>query len=353
LKSRGFEVHTASSANEVKEHLKRRAAAALAAALSVCGSPVKATSSGTQLIVAYNNFGVAGNVPVTVTSQSTQTQATFPANAFTGSGTLSNGFNPEGSSLDFNYFVTQYSYDGLGDLLQVTQKGDPSVTDSSQWRVRNFTYDTLGRLLTATNPESGTISYSYDAVGDLLQKISPAPNQTGTATQTVSYCYNDPRHRITGKGYGAQSCPLATPVVSYTYDSAPNAKGKLISLTDQSGTANYTYDILGRMTAETRSIAGVPKSTGYTYNLNGSVKTLTYPSNRVVTFTPDSPGRLVSAVDGNGTNYVTSASYNPDGSVKSLLNGSTPPLNQSFQYTPRLQMCRISFNFWNIANFMH
>jgi RHS repeat-associated protein len=61
-----------------------------------------------------------------------------------------------------------------------------------------------------------------------------------------------------------------------------------------------------------------------------------------VTYTPDSAGRLVSAADGNGTNYVTSASYNPDGSLKNLLNGSTPALNQSFQYTPRLQMCRIT-----------
>ena len=69
---------------------------------------------------------------------------------------------------------------------------------------------------------------------------------------------------------------------------------------------------------------------------------MTYPSNRVVTYTPDSAGRLVSAVDGNGTNYVTSASYNPDGSLKSLLNGSTPALNQNFQYTPRLQLCRIT-----------
>jgi RHS repeat-associated protein len=56
----------------------------------------------------------------------------------------------------------------------------------------------------------------------------------------------------------------------------------------------------------------------------------------------DSAGRLVSAVDGNGTNYVSSASYNPDGSLKALLNGSTPALNQSFQYTPRLQLCRIT-----------
>ena len=62
----------------------------------------------------------------------------------------------------------------------------------------------------------------------------------------------------------------------------------------------------------------------------------------MVTYTPDSAGRLVSAVDGNGTSYVTSASYNPDGSLKSLLNGSTPSAEPDFQYTPRLQLCRIT-----------
>ena len=128
----------------------------------------------------------------------------------------------------------------------------------------------------------------------------------------MSYCY-DALHRITGKGYGAQSCPLATPVVTYAYDSGTNAIGKLTSLTDQAGTASYTYDVLGRLTAETRTIAGVSKSTGYTYNLNGSVKTLTYPSGRVVTYTPDSAGRLTSAVDGNGTQYVSSATYYASG----------------------------------------
>ena len=83
-------------------------------------------------------------------------------------------------------------------------------------------------------------------------------------------------------------------------------------------------------------------STSYTYNLDGSVKTLTYPSGRVVTYTPNSASRLISAVDGNGTNYVTSANYNPDGSLKGLVNGSIPALTSSFQYTPRLQLCRIT-----------
>jgi RHS repeat-associated protein len=248
-------------------------------------------------------------------------------------------------------YRTLYTYDALGNLTCVEQHGDattgtgcsaaPTSDATSPWRVRRFTYDSLSRLLTAKNPESGTISYTYDNDGNLLQKTSPAPNQTGTATQTVSYCY-DELHRVTGRGYGALSCPLATPVVSYVYDSGANAKGKLTSLTDQAGIATYAYDILGRLATETRPIAGISKSTSYTYNLDGSIKTLTYPSGRVVTYTPDSAGRLVSAIDGNGTQYVTSASYNPDGSLKTVLNGSTPGLSQNLQYTPRLQLCRIT-----------
>jgi RHS repeat-associated protein len=243
-------------------------------------------------------------------------------------------------------YETDYQYDVLGNLLRVDQKGS-APADSTQWRTRLFTYNSLSQLLTANNPESGTITYSYDADGELLSKTSPAPNPNPPLpTQTVSYCY-DELHRVTKRDYSPHTysppaCPITTPIVSYAYDSGTNANGHLTSLTDQAGTATYAYEILGRLASETRTIAGVSKTTAYTYHLGGSVKTLTYPSNRVVTFTPDSAGRLVSAVDGNGTSYVTSASYNPDGSLKGLLNGSTPVLNHSFQYNPRFQLCRIT-----------
>jgi YD repeat-containing protein len=148
--------------------------------------------------------------------------------------------------------------------------------------VRRFTYDSLSRLLTAKNPESGTISYAYDNDGNLLQKISPAPNQTGTATQTISYCY-DALHRVTGKAYGALSCPLSSAVMSYAYDSGSNAIGKLTQMIDQAGTVTYSYDILGRLTSETRTLTGannaaISKTLSYDYNLDGSLKTLHYPS---------------------------------------------------------------------------
>jgi YD repeat-containing protein len=83
-------------------------------------------------------------------------------------------------------YETGYQYDVLGNLLRVDQKGSAS-TDSSQWRTRLFTYDSLSRLLTASNPESGTITYFYDANGNLLQKAMAAPNQSvPTNTHTIS-----------------------------------------------------------------------------------------------------------------------------------------------------------------------
>jgi RHS repeat-associated protein len=240
-------------------------------------------------------------------------------------------------------YETDYQYDVLGNLLRVDQKGS-APTDSSQWRTRLFTYNSLSQLLTATNPESGTITYLYDNDGELLQKTSPAPNQTGSLTQTISYCY-DALHRITGKAYGALSCPLTSPVVSYAYDSGTNAKGHLTSMTDQAGNATYSYDILGRVAAETRTLTGannasVAKSLSYDYNLDGSLKALHYPSGAIITYTPDAAGRTVSAVDtANSINYATGATYGPDSALTGFISGT---VTNSFSYNKRLQPLTMS-----------
>src|SRR5258708_39407777 len=134
--------------------------------------------------MAWNSVGDAGNVAVSCSS-ATQSSS-FSSASFTcpASTSLTGGTNPEGISLDYNFFVTLYTYDTLGNLLTVTQKGDPAVNTQSQGRVRTFTYNSLSQLLTATNPESGTITYTYDNNGNLLTKTSPAPNQTRHATPT-------------------------------------------------------------------------------------------------------------------------------------------------------------------------
>jgi YD repeat-containing protein len=57
-------------------------------------------------------------------------------------------------------YQTSYSYDVLDDLTQVSQG----------LQTRTLVYNSLKQLTSGTSPESGTVSYPYDANGDLTQK---------------------------------------------------------------------------------------------------------------------------------------------------------------------------------------
>jgi YD repeat-containing protein len=316
-----------------------------ATGLSRAGSPVTASAPGSSITILAASVGVAGDLSVVCSSSTSQTTY-FSSPSFTCPGVaLSGGKDPSGPSLDHNVFVTQYTYDTLGNLTQITQKGDPAVTPSSQWRIRNFAYNSLSQLLTATNPESGTITYSYDLDGNLLQKTSPAPNQTGTATQTISYCY-DALHRVIGKAYGAFSCPLTSPVVSYTYDAGAGGVGHLTSLTDQAGSAHYAYDLMGHLTAENRTISGQSKNLSYGYDQAGFLTSMIYPSGATLSYTPDAAGHAVSAIDtASNIRYVTGASYGPDGSITGFVSGNSASfagITNTFSYNKRLQPVTMS-----------
>jgi RHS repeat-associated protein len=319
------------------------------ASLVNAGPYANASALGGTVSLTGKTSGPAGGYSLSASYTWNTTSFAQPSFTTSADASLSNiGNSP---------YVTLYAYDALGNLLRVDQKGT-APTDSTQWRSRTFTYDSLSRLLTATNPESGTITYLYDADGELLMKASPAPNPNPVPpTQPVSYCY-DELHRVTKRDYqfhvfSPPACPITTPVVTYTYDSGTNAKGHLTSLTDQAGTASYSYDILGRLTTETRTLTGannaaIPKSLSYDYNLDGSLKTLHYPSGAAVTYAPDSAGRVLSAIDsGSGINYVTGATYGPDSTLTGFVSGNSGTfagITSAFSYNKRLQPVAMSAN---------
>ncbi|MDR3573594.1 MAG: RHS repeat-associated core domain-containing protein, partial [Anaerolineaceae bacterium] len=168
---------------------------------------------------------------------------------------------------------TDYVYNALDNLLSVAQCSGSCPSTGTVGR--SFTYDSLSRLVTATNPESGTVTYNYDANGNLSSKTSPAVNAT-SGTQTIGYCY-DALNRMTYKFYsGSFSCTNSTGyAASYAYDTSTiSGAGNVVGrLTDEQqyigGTlvaerSPYQFTATGQLTREQQAPYS-PNSTSYQF----------------------------------------------------------------------------------------
>lgn len=250
-------------------------------------------------------------------------------------------------------YITSYFYDALGDLVSVVQNGS---------RQRNFAYDFLSRLTSATNPESGTVTYTYDANGNLGTRTSPAPNQTGSATVTASYAY-DALHRLKQRTYSDTTAPVylqydATTIWGWTLN---NTVGRLIAATSPTmgpgpgGTAeNFSYDAMGRITQNglcTPVNCGTGSfATNYAYNLAGNLTSFSNGMGVTLTQTIDAAGRLSKLTSSwndaqhPGTLFTAdpSTGYSPGGVLRKAALGNG--LTITNMYNNRLQPCRLNLN---------
>jgi len=248
--------------------------------------------------------------------------------------------NPTTGSVSTGAYYTYYTYDVLGNLTNVNQQGDGSQAA----RNRSFTYDSLSRLLDATNPETGRICYGtvsgttcnrdgYDADGNLLYRTDARGLRT-------TYSGYDGLHRLGSKSYSD-----ATPVVAYFYDQSSyngltivNGIGRRTGMSDGSGQTAWSYDAMGRAKNQRQTIAGATHSIGYNYDLAGSLSSIVYPSGRTVQYSTSAAGRVLSIVDAANisyNNYVTNAHYAPPGEVTSATHGWG--ITESNTFNNRLQ----------------
>jgi RHS repeat-associated protein len=216
-------------------------------------------------------------------------------------------------------YETDYQYDALGNLLRVDQKGS-APGDSTQWRTRLFTYDSLSQLLSAQNPESGTITYQYDNAGNMIYKGDPRGSH-------ITYAY-DQLHRLILK----TPSDGTTPIVNYTYDQTSvwghtltNGIGRMTSESVFTNwgqpyiqAALFGYDALGHMTNEWDCLPSTcPSSITYpisaAYNPAGEMTSLTYPDGQVINYSYDVAAHALSAIGADNTNYVYNATYYPNG----------------------------------------
>lgn len=106
----------------------------------------------------------------------------------------------------------------------------------------------------------------------------------------------------------------------YTYDNCVNGKGRVCSMADVSGTTSYEYSKKGQITKETKIIDGVTYVTQYTYDQIGNLKTMTYPSGRLISYNYAN-GRATSILN-NAETLATNISYRPFGGMSSITYGN-------------------------------
>jgi RHS repeat-associated protein len=221
-------------------------------------------------------------------------------------------------------YWTKYTYDALNNLLSVSQNAQGSYPQS-----RGFTRDGLGRLLSESNPETGTASYTYDTdgtcgtyKGDLVKKVDAVGNVT-------CFAY-DQLHRLTGETYPSGSYASVTPSKTFVYDTLAS------SFTCTGTTTNYPSGRLaeaytGSSSSKTTDIAycynargdstdafeSTPNSGGYyhtttSFFANGGLNTLNgVPGLNGWTYTADGEGRPYSTTYGSSADWVKTTLYYP------------------------------------------
>jgi RHS repeat-associated protein len=208
---------------------------------------------------------------------------------------------------------THYQYDLLGRLTGLTDNG------GNQW---TYTYDTLGRRLTANDPDLGSWAYLYDDASRLT-------DQTDAKGQVTHFTY-DALGRVLTKvaKYGTGSQETTT----YTYDEARatyHNVGHLTTAANAAGTIKYDFDKDGRQVRQQYVVDSTTHTITDGYDIGGRLLSRTYPdSDSVGTITYDAGGRLKTV-----PSLVTDTLYDARSQVTSITRANA--VNSTYTYSPQ------------------
>src|SRR6267143_2716020 len=228
--------------------------------------------------------------------------------------------------------VSEYTYDGsaannaIGRLITDTDGAAGSGADKS-----DYTYDPMGRILTANRTVSATpytIAYQYDYMGELTQLSYPSGRK-------VSYTYSS-----------SAELNKVTDVTSTNFDYVSGASYSPLGTLQQLNLANQVATTLGwnnlaRMTSilTQKSGSAALLNLGYSYYANSQIQQITNNLDSLKTekYTYDELRRLLTAQRGPDTNIQRKYSYDYDrfGNRwgQTLVAGSGFGGTNSFDYT--------------------
>jgi YD repeat-containing protein len=191
--------------------------------------------------------------------------------------------------------VTTYRYDALDQLTEVQVPGTPP---------RTWAYDGR-RLARETHPESGTTTYEYDDAGNRTKR-------TDQLQQETIYHYDASNRLWKIDPPGTDEDVTFVPDPTY---------GWVTSQATSDVTTTFGYEAsTGRVASRTDTVAGKQFVSHYGYDANDLLRTLTYPSGRVITYEYDTVNRL-SAVKNNGVIFADLFTYGDTGALASYRTG--------------------------------
>lgn len=229
-----------------------------------------------------------------------------------------------------NTYTTLYEWNGNKNLTKITD---------ALSNIRNFTYDGLGRKLTAQDLHAtgdvtfGTWTYAYDNTGNLTQTLDPK-------SQTVNYTYNDINQALTEDYTGG-----AGTEAMYTYSGCANGIGKLCSVMMSSGVnTNYAYNSNGAVASEAKIIDAVTYTTTNTYDRQGNTTNISSPDNSEVKYTFNTAG-LLNKIERKETgeaftDVVTNFDYNPMNQVSTEVLPNTVTTTNTYDATKLYRLTR-------------
>ena len=201
-----------------------------------------------------------------------------------------------------------YCYNEMGEMLKAFDaKGNPVIAE----------YDLLGRRTALESLDSGRQEFFYDECSNLVRENSSVLRENN---KQIVYEY-DGLNRLTRIDYPDTEDTL------YTYGGANDshgAAGKILSVTDASGTIEYEYGKLGEVIKETRTLAthlngSNPTETAvmeYQSDYLGRMQHIVYPDGEKVAYGYDRGGQVVSVTGehwGHEFSYVANILYDQYG----------------------------------------
>ncbi len=268
----------------------------------------KTTPDGQSIVYAYDNqfrmisaTDSAGKIEMEYGPLDLMTKITYPNGRF-----LRFEYNARGDrsrTVDQSGFTTNYSYDNLGHLDQ--------LTDASGILIVDYDYDAAGRLIRQQQGNGNRSSFAYDAVGQLLS-ITHADSQ-GTLNSKIDYAY-DSRGRRTSMSMVDRDGATTDGTTQYGYD--PLGQLNRIELPGGRVIA-YEYDAVGNRIAEHDN--GV--TTRYVTNARNEYIQV---GDSVLSY--DADGNLVSSSDTTGTTRYT---FDQENRLRSVVG---PGINATYQY---------------------